>query len=230
MRWTRFAGSSPRESPRSSSTPRHPRSSPRAAPSRTSRWCAATGTRSAPRSTSRWSTASPTTARCGRGYPLDRRGAELRGWNGDSAFTVIVPVTLPTTSWLHVDAVGGHRGLALGGHRRAEPCVAPRRSRSCDRAVHRGQRSRGGLRHPARLRRSRHRSQDARVAQHLQLRGARSRRRGAAGLAVAIEPMVVIGDQQTFVEDDGWTVSTLDGTAGSHGNIASPCMMAASGC
>jgi methionyl aminopeptidase len=36
------------------------------------------------------------------------------------------------------------------------------------------------------------------------------------GLAVAIEPMVVIGDQSTYVEDDDWTVSTLDGTAGSH--------------
>ena len=36
------------------------------------------------------------------------------------------------------------------------------------------------------------------------------------GLVVAIEPMVVIGDQETFVEDDDWTVSTLDGTAGSH--------------
>lgn len=36
------------------------------------------------------------------------------------------------------------------------------------------------------------------------------------GLAVAIEPMVVAGDQETFVEDDGWTVSTLDGTDGSH--------------
>ena len=36
------------------------------------------------------------------------------------------------------------------------------------------------------------------------------------GLTVAIEPMVVIGDQATFVEDDGWTVSTIDGTAGSH--------------
>jgi methionyl aminopeptidase len=36
------------------------------------------------------------------------------------------------------------------------------------------------------------------------------------GLAVAIEPMVVIGDQTTFVEDDEWTVSTVDGTAGSH--------------
>ena len=36
------------------------------------------------------------------------------------------------------------------------------------------------------------------------------------GLVLAIEPMVVIGDQTTFVEDDDWTVSTVDGTAGSH--------------
>ena len=36
------------------------------------------------------------------------------------------------------------------------------------------------------------------------------------GLVLAIEPMVVIGDQETFVEDDDWTVSTVDGSAGSH--------------
>ena len=36
------------------------------------------------------------------------------------------------------------------------------------------------------------------------------------GLAVCIEPMVVIGDQETYVGDDGWTVRTVDGTAGSH--------------
>ncbi|WP_439591797.1 type I methionyl aminopeptidase [Microbacterium sp.] len=36
------------------------------------------------------------------------------------------------------------------------------------------------------------------------------------GLVLAIEPMVVIGDQETFVEDDDWTVSTTDGTAGAH--------------
>ncbi|WP_396657384.1 type I methionyl aminopeptidase [Microbacterium sp.] len=36
------------------------------------------------------------------------------------------------------------------------------------------------------------------------------------GLVLAIEPMVVIGSESTFVEDDGWTVSTVDGTAGSH--------------
>lgn len=36
------------------------------------------------------------------------------------------------------------------------------------------------------------------------------------GLVLAIEPMVVIGSDETFVEDDGWTVSTMDRTAGSH--------------
>ncbi len=36
------------------------------------------------------------------------------------------------------------------------------------------------------------------------------------GLVLAIEPMVVIGDQETLIEDDDWTVSTVDGTAGAH--------------
>ena len=36
------------------------------------------------------------------------------------------------------------------------------------------------------------------------------------GLCVAIEPMVVAGDEATLVEDDDWTVSTVDGTDGSH--------------
>ncbi|NLA09790.1 MAG: type I methionyl aminopeptidase [Microbacteriaceae bacterium] len=36
------------------------------------------------------------------------------------------------------------------------------------------------------------------------------------GLVVAIEPMVVTGDQATFVEDDDWTVTTVDGGSGSH--------------
>ncbi|KNY06092.1 type I methionyl aminopeptidase [Microbacterium sp. GCS4] len=36
------------------------------------------------------------------------------------------------------------------------------------------------------------------------------------GLVLAIEPMVTAGGEQTFVEDDDWTVSTVDGTDGSH--------------
>jgi methionyl aminopeptidase len=36
------------------------------------------------------------------------------------------------------------------------------------------------------------------------------------GLVLAIEPMIVAGSEETFVEDDDWTVSTVDGSAGSH--------------
>ncbi|WP_296197827.1 type I methionyl aminopeptidase [uncultured Microbacterium sp.] len=36
------------------------------------------------------------------------------------------------------------------------------------------------------------------------------------GLCVAIEPMVTAGGEATFVEDDDWTVTTSDGSDGSH--------------
>jgi len=47
----------------------------------------------------------------------------------------------------------------------------------------------------------------------------RTRSRGPEvkpGLVVAIEPMVVLGEPETFVADDGWTVVTSDGCAASH--------------
>ena len=36
------------------------------------------------------------------------------------------------------------------------------------------------------------------------------------GLCVAIEPMITAGSEETFVEDDDWTVTTVDGSDGSH--------------
>ncbi|MFP1603198.1 type I methionyl aminopeptidase [Microbacterium sp. 2216-1] len=36
------------------------------------------------------------------------------------------------------------------------------------------------------------------------------------GLALAIEPMLTAGGEATFVEDDDWTVSTVDGSDGCH--------------
>ncbi len=36
------------------------------------------------------------------------------------------------------------------------------------------------------------------------------------GLVLAIEPMVTAGGEETFVEEDDWTVSTIDGSDGSH--------------
>ena len=38
----------------------------------------------------------------------------------------------------------------------------------------------------------------------------------AEGMALAIEPMLVLGDQETDVLDDGWTVVTTDGTWAAH--------------
>jgi methionyl aminopeptidase len=37
-----------------------------------------------------------------------------------------------------------------------------------------------------------------------------------AGLCIAIEPMITFGDQATVIQDDDWTVSTADGTDGAH--------------
>ena len=36
------------------------------------------------------------------------------------------------------------------------------------------------------------------------------------GLVLAIEPMVTAGSDKTYVEDDDWTVTTVDGSDGSH--------------
>lgn len=37
-----------------------------------------------------------------------------------------------------------------------------------------------------------------------------------AGLVLAIEPMVTAGGEATYIEEDDWTVTTVDGTDGSH--------------
>jgi methionyl aminopeptidase len=144
-------------------------------------------------------------------------GAELRGWNGDSAFTMVVPGDAP------------------------EEVVAPRRRLSevtegslwagiaaLSRATHLGEVSaaiegyiednapEGGygilrdyVGHG--IGRKMHEAPSV-FNYRVPDKGAEVR----PGLAVAIEPMVVIGDQETEVGDDGWTVSTVDGTDGSH--------------
>ncbi|CAB4540907.1 MAG: type I methionyl aminopeptidase [Actinobacteria bacterium] len=37
-----------------------------------------------------------------------------------------------------------------------------------------------------------------------------------AGICLAIEPMITAGDQETFIQDDDWTVETMDGSDGAH--------------
>lgn len=144
-------------------------------------------------------------------------GAEYQGWNGDSAFTVVVPdperpelvaererlseVTRGSL-WAGIAALStashlGEVGAAIEDHIAAN---APEGGYGIlqDYVGH-------GI--------------GRKMHESPSIFNYRTPDRGAdvrPGLAVAIEPMVVIGDQATFVEDDDWTVSTLDGTAGSH--------------
>ncbi len=142
-------------------------------------------------------------------------GAEYNGWNGDSAFTAVVPDAAQPdlvaertrlsdvtegSLWAGIAALATARHLGEVGAAVQDHIEAAGNGYGILREyVGHG------------IGRKMHESPSVfnyRVADP----GAEVR----PGLAVAIEPMVVIGDQATFVEDDDWTVSTLDGTAGSH--------------
>ncbi len=146
-------------------------------------------------------------------------GAEYRGWNGDSAMTVVVPdpsrpelvaerealsrVT-EGSLWAGIAALSsaatlGEVGAAIEEYIHAHP--------GSDGHVY------GILRDYVGHGIGRKMHESPPVFNY------RTRDPGAEvrpGLAVAIEPMVVAGDPATFVEDDDWTVSTVDGSAGSH--------------
>ncbi|MDQ1074345.1 MULTISPECIES: type I methionyl aminopeptidase [Microbacterium] len=144
-------------------------------------------------------------------------GAQFRGWNGDSAFTVIVPGDAPE------DVVAPRRRLSevTEGSLWAGIAALSRASHLAevgaaieayidDNAPEGGY---GILRDYVGHGIGRKMHESPSVFNYAVAdKGPEVR----PGLAVAIEPMVVIGDQATEVEDDGWTVSTIDGTAGSH--------------
>lgn len=150
-------------------------------------------------------------------------GAEYKGWNGDSAFTFVVPDdTRPElvaerqrlsdvtegSLWAGIAALAtakhlGEIGAAIQEHIEANSPHPP----------HGAGGAYGILREYVGhgIGRKMHESPSV-----FNYRVADPGPEVRPGLALAIEPMVVIGDQATFVEDDGWTVSTIDGTAGSH--------------
>ncbi|WP_281349534.1 type I methionyl aminopeptidase [Microbacterium rhizomatis] len=142
-------------------------------------------------------------------------GAEYQGWNGDSAFTVVVPD--PTRPELVAEREelsrvteasmwAGIAALATATH------VGEVGAAVQDRVVAAG-RGYGILREYVGHGIGRRMHESPSVFNYrIEDEGPEVR----PGLALAIEPMVVAGDQATFVEDDEWTVSTLDGTAGSH--------------
>ncbi len=144
-------------------------------------------------------------------------GAEFRGWNGDSAFTMIVPGEAPE------ELVAPRRRLSevTEGSLWAGIAALSRASHLSEVGAaieqyiqeHAPAGGYGILRDYVGHGIGRKMHESPSIFNYaVSDRGPEVR----PGLAVAIEPMVVIGDQETFTEDDGWTVSTVDGTAGSH--------------
>lgn len=145
-------------------------------------------------------------------------GAEYKGWNGDSAFTFVVPdAARPElvaerqrlsdvtegSLWAGIAALATAKHLAEVGAAIQE-YIESNSPEAGPYGILREYVGHG-------IGRKMHESPSV-FNYHVADLGPEVR----PGLALAIEPMVVIGDQATYVEDDGWTVSTIDGTAGSH--------------
>ena len=79
-----------------------------------------------------------------------------------------------------------------------------------------GERARPRVRHRRGLRRPRHRHRDAPGPAGAELPGPRPWPHRAAGVTVAIEPMVTLGSAETRVLGDEWTVVTTDGSRAAH--------------
>ncbi|MET4158786.1 type I methionyl aminopeptidase [Agromyces sp. PvR057] len=141
-------------------------------------------------------------------------GAEVDGWNGDSAFTVVIPdperpeLVASRTRLSQVTEGSLWRGIAA--------LATARRLNEVGDAIEEYIEDAGEygilteyVGHG--IGRSMH--EEPPVFNY------RVDRRGAAvrpGLVVAIEPMVVAGSIETFIRDDGWTVTTSDGADSAH--------------
>lgn len=141
-------------------------------------------------------------------------GAEVEGWNGDAAFTVVIPdserpeLVASRTQLSRVTEGSLWRGIAA-------LATAGRLNEVGD-AIEEYIEDAGSygiltdyVGHG--IGRSMH--EEPPVFNY------RVDRRGPAvrpGLVVAIEPMVVAGSIETFIRDDGWTVTTSDGADSAH--------------
>ena len=140
-------------------------------------------------------------------------GAEVDGWNGDSAFSIVVPgldneVTAARQKqsdvcegsvWAGIAALAKAKHLNEVGIAIEEHINSGGNYGILEQYVGHG------------IGRSMH--EDPAVFNY------RVRDKGPkveAGLCVAIEPMITSGDQRTFVDGDDWTVVTKDGGDGAH--------------
>ena len=139
-------------------------------------------------------------------------GAIVDGWHGDAAITVPVGEVAPDVV---AQLMRGHRGALWRGHRR---CAARRPGQRHLRSGREPRaRGRGPLRDPRGLRRPRHRHGDAPAARTCPTSAAQAAGpRWSQGMALAVEPMVTLGGNDTDVLDDDWTVVTATARWAAH--------------
>ena len=145
-------------------------------------------------------------------------GAQLRGWNGDSAITIVVPGGDPVRAAARERLSEVTRGslwagiAALASARRVGE-IGDAVQGYIERAAAEDGREYGILRDYVGHGIGRKMHEGPTVFNY---RVADLGPEVRPGLCLAIEPMVTAGSDATFVEDDDWTVTTVDGSDGSH--------------
>ncbi len=148
-------------------------------------------------------------------------GAQFRGWNGDSAITVIVPdeaqAEVVAARQALSDATEGSMWAGIAAMASAKH-LGDISAAIEDHILGAGPSPVSGKSYGI-LREYVGHGIGRKMHEAPSLFNYRTPDRGAEvrpGLVLAIEPMVTAGSDQTYVEDDDWTVSTTDGSDGSH--------------
>ena len=145
-------------------------------------------------------------------------GAQLRGWNGDSAITIVVPggdpvVTAARERLSEVTRGSLWAGIAALASARRVGEIGDAVQGYIERAAAEDGREYGILRDYVGHGIGRKMHEGPTVFNY---RVADLGPEVRPGLCLAIEPMVTAGSDATFVEGDDWTVTTVDGSDGSH--------------
>lgn len=142
-------------------------------------------------------------------------GAQFRGWNGDSAFTIVIPdperpeLVAARERLSQVTEVSLWAGIAAMANAKRIGEIGDAIQTSIEASGEGYGILRDYVGHG--IGRKMHEAPSV-----FNYRVADLGPEVKPGLVLAIEPMVVAGSEETFTEDDDWTVSTIDGSDGSH--------------
>lgn len=148
-------------------------------------------------------------------------GAQFQGWNGDSAITVVVPdparpgLVADRERLSEITEQSMWAGIAAMATARTLNDV----SGAIEDVILGAGATPSGVEHYGILREYVGHGIGRKMHEAPSLFNYRTSDRGAdvrPGLVLAIEPMVTAGGEETYVEDDDWTVTTVDGSDGSH--------------